>query len=76
MDILVGRSRGVLFSGNANNGSNAGFVYANSNNAPSNTNANIRSHLCFSKKFNVIKITKERRPYLLVKKFTKSERCW
>lgn len=39
-------SRGVLFSGNANNGANAGLAYANSNNAPSNTNANIGSHLC------------------------------
>lgn len=39
--------RGVHFSGNANNGSNAGFVYANSNNTPSNTNANIGSRKCF-----------------------------
>ena len=39
----VGRSRGVLFGGNANNGANAGLAYANSNNAPSNTNANIGS---------------------------------
>ena len=45
MTIKVGRSRGVLFSGNANNGANAGFAYANSNNTPSNTNANIGSHL-------------------------------
>lgn len=44
----VGRSRGVLFSGSANNGANAGFSYANSNNTPSNTNANISSHLYFS----------------------------
>lgn len=28
---------------NANNGANSGFAYANSNNAPSNTNANIGS---------------------------------
>ncbi len=35
----------VLFGGNANNGSNAGFTYANSNNAPSNANANIGSRL-------------------------------
>nr|DAI22996.1 MAG TPA: hypothetical protein [Caudoviricetes sp.] len=35
--------RGVLFGGNANNSSNAGFSYANSNNTPSNTNANIGS---------------------------------
>ena len=33
----------VLFSGNANNGTNAGFTYANTNNAPSNTSTNIRS---------------------------------
>jgi len=38
----------VLFGGNANNGSNAGFVYANSNNVPSNTNANIGSRLYFT----------------------------
>ena len=36
-------SLGVLFGGRANNGSNAGFAYANTNNAPSNANANIRS---------------------------------
>nr|DAQ54172.1 MAG TPA: hypothetical protein [Caudoviricetes sp.] len=44
----VGCSCGVLFSGNANNRANAGFSYANSNNTPSNTNANISSHLYFS----------------------------
>ena len=44
--MKVGRSCGLLFGGNANNGANAGFAYANSNNAPSNTNANIGSHLC------------------------------
>lgn len=43
---MVGRFRGVLFSGNANNGANAGFVYANANNTPSNANANIASHRC------------------------------
>lgn len=47
MKYKVGHSRGVLFSGNANNGANAGLAYANSNNTPSNTNANIGSHLCF-----------------------------
>lgn len=36
-------SCGVLFGGNANNSANAGFGYANSNNTPSNTNANIGS---------------------------------
>lgn len=43
------RQRGVLFSGYANRGANAGFVYANSNNTPSDTNANIGSHLCLVK---------------------------
>ena len=42
----VVRHRGVLFSGNANNGTNAGFVYANTNNTATNTNANIGSQLC------------------------------
>jgi hypothetical protein len=37
---------GVLFGGNANNSANAGFVYANTNNVPSNTNTNISSQLC------------------------------
>ncbi len=37
----------MLFGGNANNGANAGFTYANSNNTPSNTNTNIGSHLCY-----------------------------
>lgn len=43
---MVVRCRGVLFSGNANNGANAGFVYANTNNTASNANANIGSQLC------------------------------
>ena len=38
---------GAHFGGNANNSSNAGFTYANSNNSPANTNANIGSHLYF-----------------------------
>lgn len=38
---------GVIFGGNANNGANCGFAYANTNNAPSNTNANIGSRLYF-----------------------------
>ena len=50
----------VLFGGNANNGANAGFSYANSNNTPSNTNANIRSHLWYL-------FYKQYGPYLLVK---------
>ena len=39
--------RGVLFGGDANSGAWAGFVYANTNNAPSNTTAFIGSRLCF-----------------------------
>lgn len=42
--------RGVHFGGNANNGANAGFAYSNSNNTPSNTNANIGSRLYFHSK--------------------------
>lgn len=45
METKVDYYRGVLFSGNANNGANAGFSYANSNNTPSLTNANVSSHL-------------------------------
>ena len=37
---------GALLSANANNGANAGFVYANTNNTASNANANIGSQLC------------------------------
>lgn len=40
----------MLFGGNANNGTNAGFAYANSRNVPSNSNANIGSRLYFSGK--------------------------
>lgn len=47
MTIKVGRSRGVLFSGNANNGANAGFAFADSPNAPSSSTSNFGSHLCF-----------------------------
>lgn len=35
----------------ADNGAYAGFSYANTNNTPSNSNANIGSHLCFSDYF-------------------------
>ena len=34
------RVRGAIRLGNANNGDNAGSVYLNGNNAPSNANAN------------------------------------
>lgn len=37
----------VHWSGNANNGSNAGFGNSNANNSPSNANANIGSQLCY-----------------------------
>lgn len=37
--------RGLLAGGNANNGSNAGLVYSNSNNSPANSNANVGSRL-------------------------------
>lgn len=39
--------RGVLFGGYANYGAHAGFGYANSLNAPSNTHASVGSRLCF-----------------------------
>jgi hypothetical protein len=44
VDVLSG----LLSGGNANNGANAGCVYANTNNVPTNTNANIGSRLRFS----------------------------
>lgn len=52
-----GSVRGVLFGGNTNNGANAGFVNSNSNNAPSNTNANIGSRLSFTQKIFIHEIT-------------------
>ena len=51
MKTKVGCPCGVLFSGNANNGANAGLAYANSNNTPSNSNTNIGSHLCLKRIF-------------------------
>lgn len=47
---------GLLLGGNANNGSNAGLGYTNSNNTPSDTNANIGSRNCLR---GIIKICKE-----------------
>lgn len=41
----VVQGKGVMLGGNANNGVNAGPVAVNSNNAPSNSNANHGSHL-------------------------------
>ena len=40
-------TRGVLFGADANNGSNAGFVCANANCAPSNASAAVGSRLCY-----------------------------
>ena len=40
-------TRGVLFGGHAANGAYAGFVYASSHYAPSDTGANFGSRLCF-----------------------------
>lgn len=45
-NTTAGSAEGLLLGGNANNGANAGFVYAYSNNVPSNTNANIGSRNC------------------------------
>ena len=39
--------RGLLLGGHANNGANAGFVYADSDVTPSNANTNVGSRLCF-----------------------------
>lgn len=47
------KSKGLLFGGTSNNGANAGSFNVNTNNAPSNTNANIGSHLCLE---NIIKL--------------------
>lgn len=44
------KTRGLHRSANATNGANAGSFILNSNNAPSNTNANTSSHLCRDKK--------------------------
>lgn len=60
---------GVLFSGNTNNGDHAGFGYANTNNTPSNTNANIGSHLCFKIGFDNMKQYKRMTALPLGKRF-------
>lgn len=54
MKYKVGHSRGVLFSGNANNGANAGLASARSYYAPSDANANIGSHLCFQNRASAL----------------------
>ena len=65
----MGHSCGVLFSGNADNGAAAGLAGANSNNAPSNTNANIGSHLCFKIGFDNMKQYKRMTALPLGKRF-------
>lgn len=65
----MGHSCGVLFSGNANNSANAGLAYASSDNAPSNTNANIGSHLCFKIGFDNMKQYKRMTALPLGKRF-------
>ena len=40
-------TRGVYFGGSADNGAYAGLAYAHTHNAPSNTNTNFGSRLCF-----------------------------
>ncbi len=52
--------RGFFVGGNANNTSNAGFTYVNSNNSVANTNTNISGHLSY-------KNNNTCRPYLSVK---------
>lgn len=53
--------RAVYVGGNANNGSNAGFGYSNTNNAASNANANIGARLSLIYYIN-------RKPCLMAKK--------
>lgn len=65
----MGHSCGVLFSGNANNSANAGLAYANSSHAPSYTNANIGSHLCFKIGFDNMKQYKRMTALPLGKRF-------
>ena len=56
--------RGLLFSGNANNRSNTGLRYSNSNNSPTNANTNISVHLNYNKLINK---NNTHRPCLLAK---------
>lgn len=48
---------GVLFGGNTDNGVRAGFGYANTNNTPSNANANVSSQLWFSQNNSINEAT-------------------
>ena len=61
-------SKALYVGGNANNGSNAGLLYANANNSASNTNTNIGSQL------NAIKVSRHK-PYLLVKNKNNKKLC-
>lgn len=65
----MGHSCGVLFGGGASDGAGAGLAYANSNNTPSNTNANIGSHLCFKIGFDNMKQYKRMTALPLGKRF-------
>lgn len=65
----MGHSCGVLFCGDAHYGANAGLVSAYSNNTPSNTNANIGSHLCFKIGFDNMKQYKRMTALPLGKRF-------
>ena len=65
----MGHSCGVLFGGDAAYGANAGLAFAYSNNTPSNTNANIGSHLCFKIGFDNMKQYKRMTALPLGKRF-------
>lgn len=65
----MGHSCGVLFGGAAIHGANAGLAFAYSTNAPSNTNANIGSHLCFKIGFDNMKQYKRMTALPLGKRF-------
>jgi hypothetical protein len=65
----VGHSCGVLFGGSAHNGANAGLASAYSSYAPSNSYANIGSHLCFKIGFDNMKQYKRMTALPLGKRF-------
>ena len=49
--------RGAILLGNANNGDNAGSLYVNGNNGPSNTNANYGGFLSNSKRKHLQRVS-------------------
>ena len=49
IQAVTSLSQGSLLGGNANNGTNAGLAYVNSNNGVANSNTNIGSRICFTK---------------------------